>query len=414
MDPVEFKQITDQLQQMVDELHKATERQDAEITKFGGVTGETKAAVEKIQTALTAKIGEKEAYEKKLEDMEVKLQRQTIPGAALPAGPDAESKAADKAAHKVAFYEWFRGGMGALALEKKALVEDATGLILVEPELDMNILRELPKITAVRPLATVRTIGKERLKMRSIGGVTVGWGKLETGTAPTESTPAVAAATYQYVEDLMGLIKIGVDELMDADFNLESILAEEFARALGEEEDAKFILGAGHGSQEPEGITIDATLIGNTVTTTAAGAVTVEKFMEQMYQCPTQYRRNGTWMVNSTVELAIRQLRGLTGATYEGPFLWQPSIIVGTPDTFLGHPIVNQDDMLDLTAVGGVIAIFGDFKMGYRIVDRMGMTIQRITELYAEAGQVGFLVTKRVTGGVQRASQQPLVLLTEL
>uniref|UniRef100_A0A6M3KWB9 Putative capsid protein n=1 Tax=viral metagenome TaxID=1070528 RepID=A0A6M3KWB9_9ZZZZ len=411
MDPEEFKKLTDMIQSAVNELHKATERQDAEITKFGGVTGETKSSVDKIQADLTGLLGQKADHDKKLEEMEVKLQRQTIPGAAPITSPADETKAA----HKAAFYKFIRGGMSAMAPdERKALVEDATGQILVEPELDMDIIRELPKITAVRPLATVRTIGKDRLKMRSIGGVTVGWGKLETGTAPTESTPTVAAATYQYVEDLMGLVKIGVDELMDADFNLEGILAEEFARALGEEEDKQFILGDGHASQEPEGITINATLIGNTVTTTAAGAVTVEKFMEMLYQCPTQYRRNGTFMVNSTVELAMRQLRGLTGATYEGPFLWQPSVIAGTPNTFLGHPIVNQDDMLDLTAVSAVIAIFGDFKMGYRIVDRMGMTIQRITELYAEAGQVGFLITRRVTGGVLRASQQPLVLLTEL
>ncbi len=411
MNPEELKRLTDMIQEAVDGLHKAVERQDEEIRKFGEPIAETKLAIEKINTDITALMESRDKAVAANEELETKLQRQTLPGAAVVVGPEAEAKAAGKAA----FYKFIRGGKASLVPEEqKALVEDATGLILVEPELDMDIVRELPKITAVRPLATVRTIGKERLKMRTIGGVTVGWGKLETGTAPTESTPAVGAATYQYVEDLMGLVKIGVDELMDADFNLESILAEEFARALGEEEDAKFILGAGHGSQEPEGITIDGTLIGNTVTTTAVGAVTVEKFLEMYYQCPAQYRRNGTFMVNSTVELAIRQLRGLTGATYEGPFLWQPSVQAGTPNTFLGHPIVNQDDMLDLTAVGGVIAIFGDFKMGYRIVDRTGMTIQRITELYAEAGQVGFLITKRVTGGVLRASQQPLVLLTEL
>jgi len=408
--PEEFKKITDMVQGAVDELHKAVERQDAEITKLGVPMAETKESIDKINTDITVLLAARDDGVKAREDLEVKLQRQTIPGAVVVAGPDAEAKAA----HKASFYRWARAGKASMAPEEvKALVEDATGQILVEPELDMDIIRELPKITAVRPLATVRSIGKDRLKMRTIGGVTVGWGKLETGTPPTESTPDVAAATYQYVEDLMGLVKIGVDELMDADFNLEGILAEEFSRSLGEEEDKKFILGAGHASQEPEGITVNATLIANTVTGTAAGAVTVEKFMEMFYQCPAQYRRNGTFMVNSTVELAIRQLRGLTGVTYEGPFLWQPSVIAGTPNTFLGKPIVNQDDMLDLSDAGEVIAIFGDFKMGYRIVDRQGMTIQRITELYAEAGQVGFLITRRVTGAVLRASQQPLVLLTE-
>jgi len=410
MDPEELKKLTDMIQGAVAELHKAVERQDASIKAYGEASAEDKETIAKINTDITALMAARDEGAKAREDLEIKLQRQTVPGTTPLAGPEAESKAA----HKASFYQWMRAGKAGMAPDEvKALVEDATGQILVEPELDMDIIRELPKITAVRPLATVRTIGKDRLKMRTIGGVTVGWGKLETGTAPTESTPAVAAATYQYVEDLMGLVKIGVDELMDADFNLEGILAEEFSRALGEEEDKQFVLGDGHGVQEPAGITKNATLIAATVTGTAAGAITVEKFMEMLYTCPAQYRRNGTFMVNSTLELAMRQLRGLTGVTYEGPFLWQPSVIAGTPNTFLGKPIVNQDDMADLSDVAQVIGIFGDFKMGYRIVDRMGMTIQRITELYAEAGQVGFLITKRVTGGVLRASHKALVLLTE-
>jgi len=108
-------------------------------------------------------------------------------------------------------------------------------------------------------------------------------------------------------------------------------------------------------------------------------------------------------------------VRGKTGESYEGPFLWQPSTQEGKPNTFLGRPIYTQDDVLDLTTcgTGGVFAIFGDIKAGYRIVDRMGMTIQRLTELYSEAGLVGFKIHKRVTGGVMRASQLPLTLMVE-
>ena len=409
MDPEELKRLTDMIQGAVDELHKATERQDEEIKKFGGVTGETKTAVEKINTDITGLMAAKD-------EMEVKFQRQTIPSAVAVAGPEAEAKKV----HKDAFYKYIRHGDTALNPdERKELVEDSTGQYLIEPELDAEIVRELPKITVIRGLATVRTIGKDRLKMRSIGGVSVGWGKLETGGPLAESTLTPGTPTYQHVEDLVGLAKIGVDELADSDFNLESVLAEEFARALGEEEDKQFVLGDGHDpAQEPEGITKNATLLtaGNYVTSAVAGAVTVEKFLELLYKCPAQFRIYGSFMVNSASELALRQLRGLTGTTYEGPFLWQPSVQEGKPNTFLGRPIYTQDDILDLTesGTGDVFAIFGDFKAGYRIVDRASMTVQRLTELYAEAGLVGFLITKRVTGGVMRASQLPLVLMEEI
>ena len=42
---------------------------------------------------------------------------------------------------------------------------------------------------------------------------------------------------------------------------------------------------------------------------------------------------------------------------------------------------------------------FGDFS-NYWIADRMGRTVQRLNELYAGNGQVGFLATERVDGKV--------------
>ena len=390
---MESKELGDLIQSAVDELHKAIERQDGEIKTYGEATAETKGTIDKVNT--------------RIDELETKMQRQTIPSTEAPETVEAKAQSA-------AFFKWVRGGVTALdSEERKSLVEDATGQYLVTPELDAEIVRTLPKITVVRPLVTVRPIGKNSLKVRSISEVSVGWGQLETGTDITESTPTPGAATYEYVEDLYGLVKIGEDELMDSDFNLQSILADSLSRAIAETEEKAFVVGAGHASEEPEGITVNATLTGNTVTTSASNAVTIEKFMEMIYQCPAQYRKNGVFMVNSSVELAIRQLRSETSATYKGMFLWQPSLIVGAPNTFLGKPIYNQDDMKELSDTGQVIGIFGDFKAGYRILDRAGITLQRLTELYAEAGLVGFKVHKRVGGALTRASAQPLVLLTE-
>lgn len=397
MTPEELKKLTDMIQGAVDELHTAIERQDAEIKKHGEPSAESIAEEAKLNA--------------RIDDLEVKLQRQTIPAPGSP-----EPKSDEDKAHSVAFYKYVREGDTALnPEERKALVEDTTGQYLIEPELDAEIVRELPKITVVRALATVRPIGKDRLKMRSMGGVAVGWGKLETGAEPAESTPTPGAPTYQYVEDLVGLAKIGRDELMDTDVRLEPILAEEFTRALGEEEDKQFILGDGHETyNKPEGITKNVVLIAATKTTAAAAAVAIEDFLDMIYSCPTQYRKNGVFIMNSATELAIRKLRAKDASgTYEGPFLWQPSVQEGKPNTFLGKGTYTQDDMETLAGAAQVIAIFGDVKAGYRIVDRIGMTIQRMEELYTEAGLVGFLITKRVTGGVMRAAQKPLVLLTE-
>ena len=392
MDPKELAAL---VQSAVEELHKAVERQDGEIKKLGEPTAETKAIIDRCN--------------ERIDELEVKLQRQTIP---TPGSPEAQTE--ESKARGAAFFKFVRHGDTALTPEeRKALVEDTTGQYLITPELETEIERTLPKITVIRPLATVRSIGKDRLKIRSISEVTVGWGKLEAKAEIPESSPLPGAPTYQYAEDLYGLAKIGEDELADSDFNLQALLADSFTRAIAEAEDKAFVLGAGHDSEEPEGMTVNPTILLATASVTTHSTALIEDFMAMMYACPAQHRRNGVWIVNSATELAIRKLRALSGAgVYEGPFLWQPSIIEGRPNTFLGRPIYNQDDLATLAQNTLVVAIFGDIKAGYRIIDRAGITLQRLVELYAESGLVGFKVHKRVGGGAIKPASKAIVLLS--
>jgi HK97 family phage major capsid protein len=50
------------------------------------------------------------------------------------------------------------------------------------------------------------------------------------------------------------------------------------------------------------------------------------------------------------------------------------------------------------------IAIFGDFKQGYYIFDRVGFTIRRNDSLYMGNDQVGFFATRRGDGQVGLAA----------
>ena len=151
------------------------------------------------------------------------------------------------------------------------------------------------------------------------------------------------------------------------------------------------------------------------VTTAAAGAVTIEKFLEMVYTCPSIFRKGASFLVHSLTELELRKLRWKDAAgTYEGGFLWQPSVILGKPNTFLGYPIHTQDNMATLAGTASVIAAFGNFQAGYKILDHTSnMSIQRMVELYAEAGLIGFKVHKRVGGYCIRPANKSIVLLTE-
>lgn len=360
-----------ELQKLIKELREKFEAKEKGLY--------TKAEFEEFQKKINERI----------EQLETMIKRPPVADGGKDAGQPSEKKAA--------FFKFMREGKSALTPEEqKALVSDATGQILIPEELESEIYRELPKITIIRSLATVRQTRSDRIRRRSLTEVQVGWGKLETGSTITEST-MVPDDDYQYVEDLYGLTKIGEDELMDTDVALESIVTDSFSRAIAEAEDTAFVIGTGHANKQPEGI-LNGSVVAR-VDAGQAGAITADDILKLIYEVPAQYRRNGVLIVNSKTELAMRLLKDSNGQ-----YLWQPSLQQGRPATFAGYPVYNQEDIPQIPAAGTAadVAIFGDIRSGYRIIDRLGMTVQRLVELYAESGLVGFKVHYRVGGGVIR------------
>jgi HK97 family phage major capsid protein len=350
------------------------------------------------------------AIRNKAESKEIARQRATLPYHGIPA-PD-ERRNLNLGSEDKAFLSFVRGK--ASPSELKALVLDEVGQYMVSPTIEAEIERSLAKEVTIRPLASQRTIDKDRIQIRDITEASVAWGRLETGSEIPESDLTPGVPRFKYACDLYGLVKFGEDELEDNDFDLASILADSFSRAIAEKENAGFLVGIGwDAGQQPDGIILDATLLENAIPTAATSAITVEDMLDLIYACPKQFRKNGSFIVNSATELVLRKLRAGGSTTTDGPFLWLPAVALGMPNTFLGRPIYADDEMGTLDDTAAVIAIFGDFQRGYRILDRKGIGIQRLSELYAEAGLVGFKVHARVGGYLIRPSNKALVLLTE-
>ena len=93
----------------------------------------------------------------------------------------------------------------------------------------------------------------------------------------------------------------------------------------------------------------------------------------------------------------------------DGNYIWQPSVVAGTPSTLLGYPLVEMEDMPDIGG-GEACVAFGDFRRGYLIADRQGVRVLR--EPYSAKPYVLFYTTKRVGGGVQDADAIKLLRVT--
>lgn len=394
----ETKELIDAIQSATATLRESATQMADESKKFGAATAETKATIDKVNV--------------RIDGLETELHKSAL----VKSG---DTKGADpvKAARSAAFLKWMRYGKAALEpAEKKALVEDATGLYLVPEEIEAAVIRSIPQLNIFRQLCPAVTVGRDKLRKRTLTELSMSWGKIESTASISESTQTPATG-YVYVEDLYGLTKIGEDELADVDFNLASVIADSFSVARANTEESAFVTGRGHTTyEEPEGIAVDTTLmtgIGNGAGAGATGTygnnwttddtVTVEDMLECEYSLPTQYLKGAAWLMNRKTELAARLLRAGGSTTTDGPFLWQPSLVAGAPNLFDGYPVYNNNSMkypADTTA--GVNVIFGNFGLGYRIIDRLGMSMQRLDELYAEAGLVGFKAHFRVGGGIVR------------
>ncbi|MHC9046716.1 phage major capsid protein [Microbacterium saperdae] len=318
-----------------------------------------------------------------------------------PGGGGTEQRAKDQ---RAAFLRFVRGGN--LAPEQRALVENAAGEILVPEDLETEISRAVPALSIIRGLAGQRPTQRNRVRRRSLDEVAVGWGKLETNEQELDdSMPGTPTEEYTYIEDLYGLAKIGEDELDDSDVNLEAFVRDSFARAAAEAEDTAFTVGAGHTAHQPVGIFSNAGGVSSIVSSAtdysgASGANGKTQILDDLkaliYAVPAQYRTNGAFVLPSVTELFISQLKDANGQ-----YLWQASLQAGRPNSFLGYALHNQENVSGLAA-DKAIAAFGDLNVGYRIYDRLGITVKRLEELYAEEGMVGFKFRKRVGGDVVR------------
>lgn len=258
------------------------------------------------------------------------------------------------------------------------LVPDEFEHTLVEALEDENIFRQMAKIIQT-------SSGDRKIPVVATKG-TASW--IDEEGAFTESDDAfgqVSIGAYK----LGTLIKVSEELLNDSVFDLESYISTEFARRIGAKEEEAFFTGDGTG--KPLGIL--AANGGAEVGTTAAAATTVtaDELIDLFYSLKAPYRKNAIWVLNDSTVKAIRKLKD-----QNGQYLWQPSLVAGTPDTILGRPVKTSAYMP--TQAGGNKSIaFGDFGY-YWIADRQGRSFKRLNELYAATGQVGFLASQRVDG----------------
>ena len=264
---------------------------------------------------------------------------------------------------------------------------DSEGGYLVPDEFEKTLVEALEEENVFRTLAHVikTSSGDRKIPVVASKG-TASW--VDEEGAYTESDDAFSQVSIGAYK-LGTMIKVSEELLADSVFDLEAYISKEFARRIGAREEESFFNGDGKG--KPLGILAAAGGAEVGVTAASATAITADEVIDLFYSLKAPYRKNAVWVLNDATVKQIRKLKDTTGQ-----YLWQPSLVAGTPDTLLGRP-VKTSAFMPTAAAGAKTIAFGDFKY-YWIADRQGRTFKKLSELYAANGQVGFMGTQRVDG----------------
>lgn len=272
---------------------------------------------------------------------------------------------------------------------KNALEEgtDSEGGYLVPDEFEQKLVESLEEENIFRKLANViqTSSGDRKIPVVATKG-TASWVD-EEGTIPEsdDSFSQVSIGAYK----LATLIKVSEELLNDSIFNLESYIATEFGRRIGNKEEESFIVGDGTG--KPTGILAASGGGQLGKTTTSTTSITFDDVIDLYYSLSSPYRKNASFIMNDSTVKAIRKLKD-----GNGNYIWQPSMAVGVPDTILNCPVYTST-YVPAIAAGNKTVVFGDYSY-YWIADRQGRSFKRLNELYAVTGQVGFVASQRVDG----------------
>lgn len=288
--------------------------------------------------------------------------------------------------YKNAFWNQMRGRNGLTVRDALQIGTDSEGGFLVPDEYERTLIKSLEESNKLRGMCTViRTENGERKIPLVASHGTASWVD-EEGAIP-ESDDAFSQINLG-AHKLATMIKVSDELLQDSVFDVESYIANEFARRIGAAEETAFING--DGSAKPYGL-LHATNGAGTAVTTAGTSFTADEVLDLVYSLRNVYRPRAAFLMNDSTIKALRKLKD--GA---GQYLWQPGMKEGEPDRLLNYRVVTSPYMPEIGA-GTKPILYGDFSF-YWIADRQGRVFQRLNELYAATGQIGFRATQRVDG----------------
>jgi HK97 family phage major capsid protein len=268
--------------------------------------------------------------------------------------------------------------------------------VMTRVEMDFSPLRQLARIVPIEQAdAFEEVVDKDTAAASWVG---------ETAARPATSAPQMAKLRIP-VHEIYAMPEATQSLIDDSQFDIVSWLSEKVGQKFGASEGAAFVTGTGVGQPRgfltyPTAATADASrdwgtfehVLSGTNGGFGADPAGAEKLIDVVQTLKAGYRRGAVWLLNKTTAGEVRKLKDTAGR-----FVWVDSLQPSTPPNLLGYPVVEAEDMPDIST-GSLSIAFGNFRRGYTIVDRVGVRL--LVDPFTNKPYVRLYTYKRVGGDV--------------
>ena len=281
------------------------------------------------------------------------------------------------ATYKNAFWENMRTGVPQNALKESS---SSSGGYLVPDSFESRIIDALENKNIVRKVShAIKTSQNLKIPV-AVKNCDAIWVKEGEQHFPTEAEfGEVKIEAYK-----LAIMELVSDELLeDSGFDLEGYIIDSAIKKIAEAEEEAFIKE--DGVKKPLGLIHQASV---GAVTADSKTVDVDDMINLEHSLKEPYRHRAVWLMSGDVYAMLSKILHYRGHRF------MELAEDGETEMLLGHPVYVCNS-LDALAPGSKSVLFGDFDR-FWIGDRGNRSIKRLSEKYADSGQVGFIVSERV------------------
>ena len=264
-----------------------------------------------------------------------------------------------------------------------------TGGYLVPTLMGDKVVKSLDTISQIRQWATVYTTANgDTMNFPTVSDTSNKGRILAEETQATQTLLTFgqkALEAYLFHSDI---VPVSIQLLQDSAFNVEQLITGMLAERVARGEDYYFILGNGTG--QPNGIETAASTQGAYF---AKSAITRSVILDLIHSIDPAYRMSPKCAFAFN-DATLKVVKKLDVGTADNRPMWQPSMVVGQPDTIDGYPYFINQNIDSFGTAGNKPMFFGDWSQFY-IRDVQGFQLTVFNERYMDFMQRGFQLWHR-------------------